>query len=239
VRRVADPFPLAVVIHGGFWRARYDLSSTTPLCTALTENGVATWNIEYRRIGTPGGGWPGTFLDVGHAVDNVATLSRDHPLDLGRVITLGHSAGGHLALWAAGRSRLHPGSVLLDESPLPLRGAVSLAGVADLFACWNLHLSGDAVAELLGGAPSEMPERYEQASPSTLLPPSVPQVLIHGTDDENVPYSIAEKYVRAAHASGGDVRLITLPGAGHFEVIDPRSDEWQVVLQVVHSLLAS
>jgi acetyl esterase/lipase len=233
----AGPHPVAVVIHGGFWRAQYDLTHIGHLCAALTSAGVATWNVEYRRIGNPGGGWPGTFHDVARATDHLRELAPAHALDLERVVTLGHSAGGHLALWLAARHRIPAGDVLASPTPLPLHAAISLAGVSDLELAWELRLRDGIVRALLGGAPEEVPERYATASPVALLPLGVPQVLIHGTDDESVPFIMSERYQAKAAACGDAASLIALPGAGHFELIDPRSREWPEVQRAVLPLL--
>lgn len=225
--------PVAMVIHGGFWRARYDLEHIGHLCAALTSRGVATWSVEYRRIGNEGGGWPGTFQDVGAAVDYLRELAPEHHLDLERVVVIGHSAGGHLALWVAGRHRISEGNPLHTHDPFPVKAAVSLAGVADLDMSWEMNLSNGVTEELMGGSPEEMPERYAVASPRELLPLGVPQSLIHGTHDENVPYEISEKYHAAALAAGDKVELVKLPNAGHFEVIDPKMSEYRVVAETV------
>lgn len=224
------PHPVAVVIHGGFWRAQYDLTHIGHLCAALTTAGVATWNVEYRRIGNAGGGWPGTFYDVARAADYLRDLAPTHGFDLDRAIALGHSAGGHLALWLVARRRIRPGEPLYSAAPLPLSGAVSLAGVADLRLGWELRLRDGIVATLMGGTPDQVPERYAAASPAELLPLGVPQVLIHGTDDLSVPFLMSELFQVAAAAQGDRTKLLPLPGAGHFEVIDPRSREWLAVL---------
>ncbi|MCW5850988.1 MAG: alpha/beta hydrolase [Anaerolineae bacterium] len=231
------PFPVVVVIHGGFWKAAYSLDHIGWLCQALTRQGYATWSLEYRRVGQPGGGWPGTFLDVTHGVNHVRILARRFPLDLGRVAVIGHSAGGHLALWVAGAHCVPPGSPLAVDDPLSVRGAVSLAGVTDLRRAWELRLGSDAVAALLGGSPDDTPDRYAAASPQALLPLGVRQVIVHGTADPNVPYELGQRYYEAARALGDDVELLTLPEMGHFEVIDPYSDAWPTVLQAVAHLL--
>ncbi len=225
--------PVVVVVHGGFWREAYDLEHIGPACAALTAQGVATWSIEYRRIGNEGGGWPGTFLDVAAALDYLRELAPKYNLDLERVVVIGHSAGGHLALWLAGRARIPEGDPLYTPSPLPVKGAVSLAGVADLRRGWELKLSSNVVEEFLGGAPDDVPGRYATGSPRELLPLGVPQVLIHGTDDGNVPYEISSAYHQAAIAAGDNARLVTLEGAGLFEVIDPQSAEWKKVVEAV------
>lgn len=238
------PRPVVIVIHGGFWRERWDLTHAGHLCAALAAEGYATWSIEYRRVGN-GGGWPHTFTDVGMGVDHVRVLAPEYRLDLERAITLGHSAGGQLALWAAGRQRVPDGSAITErdghevDGSLSLAGAVSLAGVVDLVRSYELHLGGGITAELLGGTPEQVPDRYAAASPAALLPLGVRQVLVHGTEDENVPFTLSETYVLRAAEAGDDVTLIGLPGTGHFEVIDPSSAVWKYVLTATRYLLAS
>lgn len=231
------PHPVVIGIHGGFWRARYDLGYYGHLCAALTARGVATWNIEYRRVGQPGGGWPGTLEDVALATDYLRELAPIHNLDLDRVVTLGHSAGGHLALWLAARPHIPTGSPLHNATPLLLRGAVSLAGVCDLLRGWELNLGSGAVADFVGGSPDKLPERYASASPAALLPLGVQQVLMHGSNDDSVPLTLSEGYQAAAAAQGDDVRLITLAGIGHFEPVDPHSNVWPQVQDAVLELL--
>lgn len=233
----AGPHPVVVGIHGGFWRARYDLTHFGHVCAALTAAGIATWNIEFRRLGNFGGGWPNTLLDVARATDHLRVLAQTYPLDLARVVTLGHSAGGHLALWVAAHRHLPTGNPLHTVNPLPLRAAVSLAGVVDLRRAWELHLSNGVVKQLIGGVPEKYPDRYAAASPIELLPIRIRQVLIHGDQDSIVPIEISRRYRDAARHEGDDATLIELPGAGHFELIDPRSREWPTVLQTVQALL--
>ena len=226
--RVPDkqgPHPVAVMVHGGFWRSIYGLKYLGHICAALTSVGIATWNIEYRRLGNPGGGWPGTFDDVSNAADYVGAVARDFNLDLNRTIAIGHSAGGHLALWLATRKK-------------PLRGVVSLAGVVDLKRAWELRLCNTVVADLLGGSPDEVAERYQFASPIEHLPLGIPQKLFHGTADPSVPYEISERYVHAAQLTGDDAELITLENAGHFELVDHRTKEFALVRDAALSLIA-
>jgi acetyl esterase/lipase len=227
------PYPVAIVIHGGFWRAAYDLTHIGHLAAALTAAGVATWSIEYRRIGHPGGGWPGTFRDVAAAADCLRALAPAHHLDLTRVVTVGHSAGGHLALWLAARPRLPAGHPLHTPDPLPVRRAVGLAAVSDLRMGWELRLSKGVVAEFLGGSPDAVPGRYAAASPAALLPLGVTQVLIHGTEDDTVPFAMSVVYRDTAVAAHDPVTLISLPGLDHFAVIDPESAAWPVVRDAV------
>lgn len=232
------PHPVAVTIHGGYWRARRDRHYFGHLAAALTARGLATWNIEYRRIGDQDGGWPGTLHDVAQAADHLPSLAREYALDLSRVITVGHSAGGQLALWLAGRRRLQEDDPLYSAHPLPLTGALSLAGVIDLCTAWEMGLSDRVVEEFLGGSPETVPERYASASPLELLPLGTPHVLIHGTADEDVPYSISQRYAAAAVKQGDKARLITLEGGDHFDLVDPRSAVWPTVLEAVAVLLA-
>ena len=227
------PCPTIIVIHGGFWRARYTLEHIGHLCAALTREGFATWSIEYRRIGDEGGAWPGTFLDVGRGVDHVRDLAAQYNLDLDRVTTIGHSAGGHLALWAAARHKIAEGDPLHAPDPLRPKAAISLAGVTSLQMAWEKRLSGGVVRDLMIAAPEEAPQRYMTASPIEMLPLGIRQVLIHGTEDENVPFELSQAYEKAATRAGDSVELVTLKGAGHFEVVDPKQPEWEDVLGAV------
>jgi acetyl esterase/lipase len=203
------PFPLAVVIHGGYWQATYNLIHTGHMCVALAEAGLATWNVEYRRIGDVGGGWPETGEDIERALAFVAEL----PLEPTRVLLVGHSAGGQLALWAAKRAKLP---------------VAALAPVSDVRE--SVRRSGPAAAPARFVGKS----RFDELSPLELLPLGVRQILIHGTADESVPYEMSERYVEAA---GGEAGLVTLDGTGHFELIDPQAREWPRVLSVIESLL--
>ena len=234
------PFPVAVVIHGGCWRARFgSVAAMAPLAYALAGEGVATWNIEYRRVGNPGGGWPGTFLDVAAATDYVAVLAAQHPIDRSRAIALGHSAGAHLALWAAARGKLAPTSPLFRASPLPLLGVVALAGPADL----RTLQGADAVCgrgtleQLAGGTLEAVPDQYAQVSPAALLPLGVPQLLITGSADRLVPTRLLAPYESAAHRAGDRVVLSEVHGAGHRDLIVPDSEAWPVVREGVRELL--
>jgi len=233
----AGPHPVVVMVHGGFWRAKYDLEHVGHLCADLARRGYATWSLEYRRVGNEGGGWPGTFEDVARGMDFLPTLARTHPLDLSRVVVMGHSAGGHLALWLAGRRRIGRGKPLHTAKPFMPRGAVSLAGVVDLERAHALKLSNDIVTEFLGGSPAQVPEHYRLGSPAALAPLGVKQVLIHGTEDDIVPFSLSAEYHTRSARLGDDVRLIPLQGAGHFELINPLAKEWPQVVGALSSLL--
>ena len=231
----SGPHPCAVVIHGGFWRARYDLEHVGHLCRALAGAGVATWNMEYRRVGDPGGGWPGTFRDVERGAGHLFAFAPDYGIDPGRVVVLGHSAGGHLALWLASRRRAAGDRD--RAAPGLFRAAVALAGILDLRQAWEQGLSNRAVEGLLGGTPTEVADRYAAASPRDLLPLGVAQLLIHGAYDEVVPAAMSEAYHAAATAAGDDATLVVLPETGHFELIDPESRAWPSVLAAVVPLV--
>lgn len=237
----AGPWPVVLSIHGGFWMAQYGLDLHGKLCTWLCRHGYATWNIEYRRVGQPGGGWPGTLQDAAAAADHLRALAAPYGLDPERVVALGHSAGGHLALWLAGRHRLAPPSPLHSPAPLPLRGVVALAAVADLELMAQIHAERgrpreeSPVPNLLGGTPAAVPERVAWASPARLAPLGVPTVLVHGTADENVPLAVSMAYARVA---GPEAALVELPGVDHFQVIDPESAAWPAVAAALARLLA-
>lgn len=231
------PHPVVVVVHGGFWRAKYDLEHAGHLCADLTRRGYATWSLEFRRVGHEGGGWPGTFEDVAGGVDFLPKLAESHPLDLSRVVFMGHSAGGHLALWLAARPRVPPGEPLHSQTPFMPRGVVVLAGVVDLVRAYELRLSNGIVEEFLGGTPAQVPERYRLGSPAALAPIGVRQILIHGTEDQTVPASISTDYHARATALGDPVQLVSLPGAGHFEVINPLARDWPQVVEAIASLI--
>lgn len=231
------PHPVAVVIHGGCWLAKFaDLRLTAPLADALARAGVATWNVEFRRVDDPGGGWPGTLADIGQAVDHVRELAASYPLDPTRVIVIGPSAGGHLALWAAARHRLPSASPLAAKSPLPLRGALSLAGMGDLRAYLE-EPCGGPILRLVGGSPADVPERYKAASPAELLPLGIKQVLVAGAHDTIVRPEYAEEYAAAARRSGDDAQVILIRSAAHFEVIAPGSAAWPTVESTALELL--
>jgi acetyl esterase/lipase len=218
------PWPAVVVVHGGFWRDRYDRTVMTPLADDLAARGYLAWNVEYRRVGREGGGWPGTLEDVAAAADALAERPEVAP---GRVVSLGHSAGGHLALWLASRR----------DAPAPLAGAVSLAGVADLARGHAAGLGNGAVGDFLGGGPDEFPERYAYASPAARLPLGVPQLLVHGVRDEHVPVDQSRSYARAARAAGDDVEMLELPAADHFDVVDVEHPAWTAVVEFLPRLL--
>jgi acetyl esterase/lipase len=228
---------LAIFLHGGFWRAEYGREHTRPLAEALAAAGIVVCAPEYRRTGQPGGGWPGTFDDVAAASDRLPGLVAEATgglvaPDPSGVVLAGHSAGGHLALWAASRHRLPPGS-RWHAGEQGWRGVVALAAVSDLAGSHRKALGQQAAGALMGGGPMEFADgRYQQADPSRLLPASAPIWLVHGMADDRVPYLMSLDYARWARAAGARAAAATcvlLPGAGHFAVIDPLSPEWPQV----------
>ena len=206
-----------VNIHGGFWRAKYDLLHAGHLCAALTAQGLPTVNLEYRRVGDNGGGWPGSLQDIRRALQHVR---EDAELKQDNIILLGHSAGGQLAV-----------STAAHES---VASVVSLAGVLDLQRAYELRLSNDAVVQFLGGKPSEVPSRYREADPMELnLPKSMKQVIIHGLADDIVPAVFSRDYAEKKKRAKEDVRLLEIQGGDHFDLIDPRSRAWAQVLREI------
>lgn len=216
------PHPVAVVIHGGYWRARYSRRTTRPLCALLTRHGWATWNIEYCRLGRrQGGGWPGTFCDAAAAIDALAEAARER-LDLDRVVAVGHSAGGHLALWAATRPGMTEGTPGA-EPRVRLRGVAALAAVCDLEASPALTLPGEPVFNFMGGSPKQVEERYVLANPARRLPLGIPLLLVHGDADATVPVRRSHQFAEKARAAGDEVEVAIVPDADHRAVADPRS----------------
>ena len=220
------PHPVMITVHGGSWQRRYGRVVMRGLVGDLVRRGFAVWNIEYRRLGD-GGGWPTTFTDVAAAIDHLAHV--DAALDLGHVSVLGHSAGGHLALWAASRPRLPAGAP--GHGPVvSIERAIGQAAVCDLagaYALWH----GGAVQGLIGGSPAEMPERFALADPLALAPPEMPVLLVHGRRDATVSIELARRYARVVAERGGDVRLVEIEGerGSHRCHIDPRGLAWSAV----------
>jgi acetyl esterase/lipase len=231
------PHPVAILFHGGCWRAVLNLHFIGSLAEALAEEGIASWNVEYRRVGNPGGGWPGTFEDASRGAAHLLEIARRFDLDLSRVVAVGHSAGGHLALWLGAQKRLVPAGAAAALEPIPLRGVVSLAGVSDVRGARENCSCSDMVEKFMGGTVEMFPERYRLASPAELLPLGLPQRLIHGAKDGSVPLKMSEDYTASAKARGDDIRLTVLPDAGHFELIAPQSSAWKVVIGAVRELL--
>lgn len=218
------PHSVLLNIHGGFWRAKYGLEHAGHLCDALREVGVAVFNVEYRRVGNDGGGWPGTFADIRSAYGYVRQeYSRFH-LNLKRLAVMGHSAGGQLALCLAA----HESS---------LGQAIALAGVVDLKKAFARHLSNDAVAEFLGGKPSDVPDHYREADPMELSITHARQWLLHGAEDDTVPPAFSRDYAEQKKGREERVELVEIAHAGHYDLIDPRAEAFKKVKATVLSAL--
>ncbi len=225
-RPQGTPRGVVVVIHGGFWKAQYDLSLGTPLAVSLAAQGWLAWNLEYRRVGN-GGGTPATFDDVASGIDHLDTLDLGVELGAVPVVTLGHSAGGHLAAWAANRLRFPqwPGGVAVTH-------VISQAGVLDLRASARAHLGADAAQALLGHEPTEQDVAYD---PAQQVPSEVPTWCVHGRQDAIVPLSQSTDYVAAATARGARAELVEVDG-DHFVLIDPQSPAWARTLEILDQL---
>jgi acetyl esterase/lipase len=238
------PFPLVVFFHGGWWKSEYDLGYGGRLCAALKREGIATWSLEYRRVGATGGGWPMTFEDAADGFDFLETLAKTYPIDRSRILTMGHSAGGHLAFWIAGRHHIDRHSEVFRRQPeLNLRGAISLAGAVDLRL--TIDLSGnsifahdrDEVCALMGGWPKELPKRYKCGNPGDLLPFQARQILIQGTADDQIPPELPGRWAEMSRRLGSEATVKMIPSADHFDVVDPASAAWEVVIRQVKSLI--
>jgi acetyl esterase/lipase len=222
-RPPGDSLGVVVVIHGGFWKAQYDASLGVPLARDLAVRGWTAWNLEYRRVGN-GGGRPETFDDVAAGIDLLAQVDG---LDLGTVLTLGHSAGGHLAIWAPARGRYPRWS-----ETVPVTGVVSQAGVLDLTAAAEADLGAGAVVSFLGAPPGPS---YVEVDPMRQVPLDVPVRCVHGRDDDDVPLSQSAAYVEAARAAGADAELLEVVG-DHFVVVDTSSQVWHATVDLLAGL---
>lgn len=230
---------VVVVVHGGYWRSRYGAELGEPLAKDLAEHGMAAWNLEYRRAGN-GGGWPGTFQDILAGIDRLRALAEQRSLDLSKVVALGHSAGGHLAVWAAGRDRLRgleaAERLQMEHDGVRLTGVVSQSGVLNLAEAERLNLSNGAVRNLLGGPSSDFPGRQRMADPMAALPLDVPVFAVHAAEDVDVPLSMAATYVDASRSGPLPAELVMVPG-NHFALIDVTAGAYVTCRELVRRLL--
>ncbi|MGM9483335.1 alpha/beta hydrolase [Roseateles sp. NT4] len=229
------PHPVVLMIHGGCWQSSLPGPELLAFqADALRSAGVAVWSISYRRVGHAGGGYPGTFDDVARGTDRLRVLAQRYPLDLKRLVATGHSAGGHLALWAAARPRITTGP-LKAEAPLPIPAVVAVAGIPDLDYASRNKICGASVDQLLGGAPTAA--RLQDTSPLALLPLHLPQTLMQGTKDRIVPAAASDDYRAKAAASGDKIEVLNLDDAGHFELIAPWTPAGRRVVERIRQAL--
>lgn len=227
---------MVVFIHGGFWRSRYDLTLADPQVADAVDSGYAALNLEYRRVGDSGGGFPGTLADIAAALDQLPLIAEKASLDLESVTVVGHSAGGHLALWAGQRGCLPSGAVGADPVLMPAL-VVGQAPVSELTAAALAGMGAGAVIDLMCGLPHDRPGEYAIADPALLLPLAVPQLIVHGTADTDVPIGASRAYIRHADPNGTKaVELIEFDGADHFDMIDPAHDSWSLVKRRISRL---
>ncbi len=231
------PHPVLFLLHGGCWRAQYGLEPMGQFARAIADRGTAVWSLEYRRLGNGlpggGGGWPHTFLDVAHGADMLRDLADEYALDLSCVVVTGHSAGGHLALWTAGRPLLPKDSPIYTPDPLPIHSVVALAPVCDLERAVAWDICVDAADILVGGHPRQNYTNYYQGSPSALLPLRVPHITINGEQDNIVPLEYVRHFVDSASKLNDDATLIGVPNVGHFEIVMATHPAGQLVIDTI------
>jgi acetyl esterase/lipase len=235
------PHPVVVLLHGGcFLEALEGFAQTSALAADLAGRGYAVWNVEYRKLGEAGAGYPGTFQDVAAAVDRLRAEAPKHNLDLRRVVAVGHSAGGHLALWAASRGRLPATSPLHGADPLPIGAVVSLAGIGDLKGqgkAFGLPCGEDTLDRLLDTAARKSP--YADTSPAELLPTGTKVVMVHGVYDSVMPPYTGRAYALQVRKAGDRAEVVIIPDAGHFDVVIPTTPAWQEIVGIVDREMAA
>jgi acetyl esterase/lipase len=230
------PHPVVLYIHGGCYLSKYTIAYGAPLEQALADSGYAVWSIEYRSVGHDGGGWPGTFRDVGAGADHLRTLASQYPLDLRRVVAAGHSAGGNFALWLATRDRARRDSPLRVEKPIKIGGVLALTPAPDLEGLHGQGVCDNVIDKLMGGSPQSVAERYRDVSPMQLLPVGVPATVIIGVLDANWAPS-GRVYQRAATAAHDSlVRFVDALASGHFDVLAPTTSSWPLVIDAIRDL---
>jgi acetyl esterase/lipase len=234
------PFPVAVLVHGGCWTKEFGgITQLRNLAGALAERGIASWNVEYRRVDEPGGGYPGTYQDINAALSMLAQQASRYPLDLNRLVAVGHSAGGQLVQWMAGRARIPSNSPLYQPDPLPVKNVVSLGGLADLRREQALIKSScDREIGQLTGAPSDKrPDVFADTNAGDLLPNGSRTILVTGELDKISPPRVARDFAARARAAGDAAEVVILPGASHYDEVAASSHSWPLVLQAIESAL--
>jgi len=220
-----------VLFHGGWWGPKYGADNLDAAAADLAERGWVVWNIEYRRLGL-GGGYPSTLEDAAAAIDHLATLE---DVDTERVVAIGHSAGGHLAVWAAGRSKLAAGAPGAGPA-VELAGVISLAGVLDLGTAAREMIGNGAAIDFMGGSPDECPRRYAVADPLSQVPIPAAVRCVHARADDRVPFTESEAYAEAATVAGQDAKLLEVEGS-HFSIADTSSPAWPTIVKAVEELM--
>ncbi|GGC16606.1 hypothetical protein GCM10011572_42420 [Pseudoduganella buxea] len=234
------PFPVVVLVHGGCWTVEFGgIGQMRNMAGALKAQGIAVWNVEYRRYDEAGGGYPGMYQDIATAVDRLKDAAAEHRLDLQRVVAVGHSAGGHLAQWAASRHRLPVSSPAWVQAPLALPTVISLGGLADLrLQAALIKSSCERDTVQLAGVPSAArPDVFADTSPAEMLPAAIRTVLIHGEHDTVSPPSTGTAYAERARAAGDAAEVIVLPGASHYDEVSAQSPAWGIVGREIRKAL--
>lgn len=230
------PCPVVVYVHGGCYKAEYSIAHAGAVEQALADAGIAVWSLEYRRVGDPGGGWPGTFQDLASGADHLRALATTYPLDLKRVVAAGHSAGGNSALWLAARRKIAPDSPLYTADPLAIGGVLALAPAGDFADMYAKDGCGGIIGPLMGGSPEQHPDRYRAAAPGELLPIGVPQVIVIAGRDERFMEFGRRYAARAKRAGDEQLFIVEAPQSGHFDVVAPTTPTWALVQQSLDDL---
>jgi len=232
------PHATVVFIHGGCWLSEYDIGHVGALEQGFADAGYAVWSLEYRRVGDDGGGWPGTFTDIGAGADFLRELAPKYALDLSRVVAVGHSAGGQFALWLSARKKIPATSELYVANPLVVQGVLGLAPAPDLEGLHASAACGNVIDKLMGGSPADQPSRYASASPMQLAPIGLPQLLVIGKFDQSWGPIGRAYYARAQAVGDTAVKLVEAAESGHFEMIAPATSTWPVVIEALRGLFA-
>lgn len=237
----AGPFPVVVLVHGGCWTVAFGgITQMHNVAGALAAQGIAVWNVEYRRVDEPGGGYPGTYQDMHAALDSLQHHAGQYQLDTSRIVAMGHSAGGQLVQWIAGRAQLPKTSALFRDKILPVKNILSLGGLADLRHEKDLIKSSCErdMAQLAGSASSERPDIYSDTNAADLMPNGSRTVLATGELDTISPPRVAHDYAAKAEKAGDHAEVLILPGASHYDEIAATSPAWTMILPVIKQMLA-